>query len=255
MDRRGFLATTLATAGGVAVAPSTAEAAAAAPHRRRPLAIWEELGGFVPAGYLALRPPRLVLYGDGLVVADASRQLRLRQGPLDEFVDFAAEVLSNRANGVLRPGAPIVTDVPTTRFSVRRGGRTWSLAAEALEVLREHRGYPRPLYDLLDRFAARRDQVLRTGDAFTPPALRLVTLRIEKPPATPVPPWPAGVPAPMPRPGTVSRQVELYGAAARAAVRGIPHPDAWTFTTFRTRSGVFLSAAWRRLLPHEQYRD
>lgn len=249
MDRRGFLTATAALAGGVLV---TADAATAAPRRRGPVALWEEEGGFVPAGYLALRAPQLAVYGDGLVVADAARYLRLRDNRLDEFVDFAAEVLGNRANGVKRPGTPVVADVPTTKFTARRGGRTWTISAEALAVLREHRAYPRPLYDLLDRFTALRDRTTRTGRGYDPTAVRLVTVRVEQPPATPVGPWPAGVPALAPMGDRVNRTVDLYGTTARAVVRGIPRRDAWSFTTFRLRDGRFLAAGWRRLLPHEQ---
>lgn len=248
MDRRGFLTATAALTGGVLV---SADAASAAPRGRRPVALWEEEGGFVPAGYLALRGPQLAVYGDGLVIADAARHMRLRVNRLDDFVDFAADVLSNRANGVKRPGSPVVADVPTTTFTARRG-RTWTISAEALSVLREQRAYPRPLYDLLDRFTALRDQTTRVGRAYDPAAVRLVTVRVEQPPATPVGPWPMGVPALSPVRDRVSRTVDLYGNTARAVVRGIPRKDAWSFTTFRLRDGKFLAAGWRRLLPHEQ---
>ncbi len=264
MDRRGFLTAATVVAGGVALSGAAATAAprdetataprdeaATTPRRRGPALLWEEEGGFVPAGYLALRPPKLAVNRDGLVVADAARSVRLRRGHLDDLLDFAVDVLSNRANGVKRPGTPVVADVPTTTFTARRS-RTWSISAEALEVLREHRAYPRPLYDLLDRCAALRDRALRSGRAFTPAAVRLVTVRVEHPPATPVRPWPAGVPLFVPGPNRVSRTVDLYGRAARTAAREIPHRDAWSFTTFRTRDATFVAAAWRRLLPHEQ---
>jgi hypothetical protein len=257
MDRRGFLTAATAVAGGVVLSGEAAVAApddeaATTPRRRGPALLWEEEGGFVPAGYLAVRPPKLAVYGDGLVVADAARHVRLRPGRVDDLVDVAVDVLSNRANGVKRPGTPVVADVPTTRFTARRF-RTWSIAAEALEVLREHRAYPRPLYDLLDRCTALRDQALRAGRPFAPAAVRLVVVRVAQPPATPVQPWPDGVPLLVPGPNAVSREVDLYGRAARAAVRAIPRRDAWTFTTFRTRDGRFVAAAWRHLLPHEQH--
>jgi hypothetical protein len=242
MDRRGFLGAAAAV-GSVAVAGEAASAAT----RGRPVAVWEELGGFVPAGYLPLRPPQLVIYGDGLVVADAAKATRLRRGQLNDFVDFAAEVLSNPANGVRRPGSPQVADVPSTKFTARRGRRTWSIEAEALGVLREYRAYPRPMYALLDRFTAHRDHVLRTGRPFTPDAVKLVTVRVEQPPALPVRPWPADVPIPAPAKDTVFRTLDLYGARARAVVRAMPP----SFTTFRAPDGTFLSAGWRRLLPHE----
>jgi hypothetical protein len=127
----------------------------------------------------------------------------------------------------------------------------WSISAEGLGALRDQRAYPRPLYDLLDEFTGRRDRTLRGGRPFTPDAVRLVTLRVEQPPATPVAPWPAGVPVLAPRPDTFSRSADLYGRTARAVVRGIAHRDAWSFTTYRTPNGTFLAAGWRRLLPHE----
>ncbi|GIJ73598.1 hypothetical protein [Virgisporangium ochraceum] len=256
MDRRGFLTAAAVVAGGVALSGEAAAAAprdeaATTPRRRGPALLWEEEGGFVPAGYLALRPPKLAVYGDGLAVADAARSVRLRQGRLDDLLDFAVDVLSNRANGVKRPGTPVVADVPTTKFTARRF-RTWSIAAEALEVLREHRAYPRPLYDLLDRCTGLRDQALRSGRPFAPDAVRLVVVRVAQPPATPVRPWPERVPLLVPGPNMVSRTTDLYGRAARAAARDIPHRDAWSFTTFRTRDARFVAAGWRRLLPHEQ---
>lgn len=251
MDRRGFLGVAAAVAGTAAGGAAVAAPGAAVAASGRPVALWEELGGFVPAGSLELRPPRLAVYGDGLVVAEAAEYRRLRRGTLNDFVDYAVSVLSNPANGVKRPGSPIVADVPATKFTARRGRRTWSISAEGLGVLREQRAYPRPLYDLLDEFTERRDQTLRGGRPFAPNAVRLVTVRVEQPPAIPIPPWPAGVPALVPTADRASRSVDLYGRAARAVVRGIPHKDAWSFTTYRTPEGRFLAAGWRRLLPHE----
>ena len=220
--------------------------------RRQPVALWEDLGGFVPAGYVALRPANLAVYPDGLLVADAERYARLSRNALRGFTSFAEWVLCNPANGIRRPGAPVIADVPTTRFTVRRRGRTWAISADALEATRADNAYPRPLYALLDRFAAQREWTLRAGRAFRPNAVRLVVVRVDEPPAPPVPAWPAGVPVPTFPPDTFWRTLDLYGAAARAAVRGIAHHEPWQFTTYRTGPGSFLSAAWRRLLPHEQ---
>lgn len=249
MDRRGFLGIAAAVAGTVAGSAVVAGPAAAA--SGRPVALWEEVGGFVPAGSLDLRPPQLAVYGDGLVVADAAEYRRLRRATVNDFVDYAASVLSNPSNGVKRPGSPIVADVPATKFTARRGGRTWSISAEGLGVLRDQRAYPRPLYDLLDEFTERRDQTLRTGHPFAPNAVRLVTVRVEQPPARPAPPWPAGVPALIPSADRASWAVDLYGRTARTVARTIPRKDSWSFTTFRTRDGRHLAAGWRRLLPHE----
>lgn len=254
MDRRGFLGAAATAAGAAAVAAVGSVAIsgeAGAASGSRPVLAWEQLGGFVPAGTLPLRPPQFVVYGDGLAVADAARTTRLRRAQLDDFVDFAAWVLGNRANGIRRPGSPQVADVPSTKLTARRRGRTYSIEAEALSVLREYRAYPRPLYELLDRFTAHRDHTVRAGRPYTPAAVRLVTVRVEQPPATPVKPWPADVPAMTPGPNTVFRELDLYGPKARAVVRAIPHPDSWSFTTFRLPDGKYLAAGWRRLLPHE----
>jgi hypothetical protein len=249
MDRRGFLGVAAAVAGTVAGTAAGVPARAAA--SGRPVALWEELGGFVPAGYLDLRPPQLAVYDDGLVVADAAEYRRLRRGSVDDFVDFAVEVLSDPRNGVKRPGSPVVADVPTTKFTARRGRRSWSIAADGLSVLRDRRAYPRPLYDLLDEFTDVRDRTLRAGRPFAPAAVRLVTVRVEQPPTRPAPPWPADVPVPIPPPDRVSGTVDLYGRSARAVARSIPHRDAWSFTTYRAPDGKYLAAGWRRLLPHE----
>jgi hypothetical protein len=255
MDRRRFLGCATAVAAGAAGAAvggtefGTGVASAAAHHR--PVALWEEVGGFVSAGYLALRPPSLAVYADGLLIADAARYARLGHHALGAFTSFAEWVLRNPANGVRRPGAPVIADLPTTRLTARRGSRSWTISALGLAASRSSEAYPRPLYALLDRFTAHRDDTLHTGREFRPDAVRLVTVRVDQPPGPTVPAWPAGVPVPVPRGDEVWQVLDLYGAAARATVRGIAHDDATQFTAYRTAGGQVLNAAWRRLLPHE----
>ena len=175
MDRRGFLGVAAAVAGAgrqaVVAAPGAASAAVTRP-------AGGAMGG---AGrFRARRVPAVAGARNWPSTATAWSSptppgtAGCRRG-LNDLVDFAAAVLSNPANGVKRPGSPVVADVPTTKFTARRGGRTWSISAEGLGVLRDQRAYPRPLYELLDEFTERRDQTLRGGRPFTPDAVRLVT--------------------------------------------------------------------------------
>src|SRR4051795_11301515 len=104
MRRRSFLTAGAGRAAAVVASVVSGGDVAVAAVRRQPVALWESLGGFVPAGYLPLRPASLAVYPDGLAIADAARYTRLGRDALDAFTAYAAQVLSDPANGVRRPG-------------------------------------------------------------------------------------------------------------------------------------------------------
>jgi hypothetical protein len=234
--------------GAVVLVPGAAEAA-----NRRPVFGWERFGGFVAPGTDPLAAPRLVVYGDGLAVADATRSLVLSPRVKSEIRNRAVAVLSNPDNLRRRPGTPVIVDAPQTRFTATASHRRYTGVVDALEEYRAYRGYPKPLYDLLDDATALRDRILGTGKLFRPAAVRLVVLRLDAPidPHTPVRAWPAGVAIPPMDADRRTGQADLHGNAARRVIAGIGTPSSGVWQTFRTARGVLLQAAWRYLLPHE----
>jgi len=235
----------LAVLGGTAVLPGAADAA-----DKRPVFRWERSGGFVAPGTDRLAAPRLAVYRGGLAVADATRSAWLPDRVVAEIRHRAVDVLSHPANLARRPGAPVIVDAPQTRFTAAgsANGRRYTGVVDALEEYRAHHAYPKPLYDLLDDAAARRQRVLDTGKLFRPAAVRLVVVRLDAPPPGGEPqPWPAGVAVPPIDPDGRAGQGNVYGDAAGRVVAGMPA----TWQIYRTARGQVLEGAWRYLLPDE----
>jgi hypothetical protein len=251
VDRRAFLgraALIVAVAGTGALVAPRAEAAPGA-HLIAPAVSWELSGGFIGPGFASLRPATLVIYPDGRAIADASVLMRLSPAEVTALTKKAVTVLRNRANGHRRPGAPVVADVPDTRFEARDGSHTYALQAQGLQETRDSHAYPQPVYGLLDRLTKVRDKALHAGLPYHGPGVRLVVVSATG--TTGGTAWPAGVPVPTTSPDRVDSVLDLTGAAARTAARVIPHRNAWDWQIYRTRDGRILRAAWRYLLPHE----
>ena len=228
--------------------PGEADAAS-----RRPVFGWERFGGFVAPGTDPLAAPRLVVYGDGLAVADASRSLGLNPRVTAEIRIRAVAVLANPDNLRRRTGVPVIVDAPQTRFTATASRRRYTGVVDALAEYRSYRAYPKPLYDLLDDATALRERILISGRPFRPAAVRLVVIRLDAPPpGAQGRPWPAGVAVPPLDADSRTGQANLYGRAARRVVAGIGSaPPSATWQTFRTERGTVVQAAWRYLLPHE----
>ncbi|WP_426511395.1 hypothetical protein ACPPVO_12695 [Dactylosporangium sp. McL0621] len=271
MNRRSLLL----AAGAVGVTTAVGGAAAAiaaddpeAGRGARPMFTWELAGGFVPAGWSALRAPRLVAYDDGVLrqlrdeqrarlrvpgIADAAKRLRIGPGELRSLRNHATTVLRDPANARRRAGAPIIADVPSTVFTARTNGRRFSLQFEGLEETRRDRADPTPAYSLLDHCTQLRDRVNRTGTAFAPDAVRMIAVLLDaaQPASAPVPPWPAGVPVPRFRKDEFLVQTDLRDRRARALMRAVPRPDSAQWPVFRLPDGRRAQLNWRFLLPHE----
>ncbi|MDG6104240.1 hypothetical protein Daura_11630 [Dactylosporangium aurantiacum] len=240
-----------AAVGGAAIAVAAPEDTEAG-RRSQPLLTWELTGGFVPAGWNALRAPRLVAYDDGTLVADAARRVKVGQGTLRSLRNHATAVLRDPANTRRRPGAPMIADVPSTVFTVRGNGRRFRAQFEGLEETRADRAYPAAAYSLLDHLSQLRDRTLRTGSPFHPDAVRLVAVLLD--PAqrpTVVAPWPAGVPVPQLDRDEFVAQLDLRGRQARALLRAVPHPDPAQWPVLATADGRRFQVNHRFLLPHE----
>lgn len=243
-----------AAVGGAAIAVAAPEDTEAG-RRPQPLLTWELTGGFVPAGWNALRAPRLVAYEDGTLIADASRRLKIGQGMLRSLRNHASAVLRDPDNTRRRTGAPMIADVPSTVITVRGNGRRLRAQFEGLEETRSDRAYPPASYSLLDHLTQLRDRTLRTGSSFHPDAVRLIAVLLDppEPPSTPtlIEPWPAGVPVPRLGRDEFVAQLDLRDRQARALLRAVPRPDPSRWPVFATPDGHRFQVNHRFLLPHE----
>ncbi|MFC7642929.1 hypothetical protein ACFQX6_19965 [Streptosporangium lutulentum] len=167
-----------------------------------------------------LRPPRVVLYSDGLVIVDASRQLRLAEAETGETVASMETYLTGQPpTAEPKPGAPMVTDVPTTVLGVRgKDGKLLEVRAPALDQVAGF--YPKGLSEarkLMDGLATR---ATAEGTDYVATRVRMVAEGAASAEDTPAP-WPAGVPEPS---GTVDPiwQKDIEGAAVSAITKAVP---------------------------------
>lgn len=245
MHRRTLLV--LAAAAGPLVA---APAGAAIGSSAAPLVSWQLVGGFVAAGYSALRPARLAVYPDGRAIADADRMVRLNYAELSSLTGHAVRVLRNPANGRPRPGAPIVADVPDTVLRARDGhGRQYRLQASGVTETRDDHVFPPALYALIDHLTALHERAVRSGTVYRSDTVRLITTAAEV--TTGATAWPVGVPSPAVDPDHPFSVTDLHGAAARRAARAFPPARTWQWPLYATPDGTLVRVAWRYLLPRE----
>lgn len=267
LNRRGVLAGILATATlsacGRARAFTPAPTPSLYPPDNVPLAVWELTGGPADAGIAALRPPRLVVYGDGDAIADATYRSRLDPDQLQSLVGgLTADFASNDAQK--RPTvAPSIADAPVTKVSLWSPAGAVSFTVEGLDELRPDHLYADVLYDARDRLAAVHKSVSATAQPYLATRVRVVAVPaldgVAGPPvagdpgASPaVTAWPAGVKLPPPD-GAGLRRADLDGDAARGAVRlltrDLDQRGAWP--AYRMADGTVVRASWRYLLPNE----
>jgi hypothetical protein len=217
-----------------------------------PVVSWSLTGGYLTAGRLALRPPRLAIYADGVVVADAAYRSDLTTSAIADLVARVAEDLRGSNVTKRRDGVAPVADASVTVLSVRSGRGTQSATAEGLDELREKDGYPTALYDARDRIAAVHQRVVSTGQPYTADRVRLVT-ESGSAEATQPQPWPTAITLPLQQAAGDVRLADLTGQCAKDTVRLVARDldlnGAWT--AYRTASGGVVRASWRYLLPDE----
>ncbi|WP_203980160.1 hypothetical protein [Planotetraspora silvatica] len=213
-----------------------------------PVAVLRAEGGFVTASMNVLRAPRVVVYSDGLVIADAAYQMTITETEVTQTVDAMKKFLTGQPpTASPKPGAPMVTDIPATVLSVAGDdGKMIEVRAEALEQVADF--YPQELVaakKLLDDLAVK---ATKENEKYTADRVRLA---VESVPTAEgkTTPWPAGVPEPSGQVDPVW-QKDLSGAEVSALVKAAPPIPDGGLPIFKTQSGVFV-LSWRYLLPSE----
>ncbi|WP_432986899.1 hypothetical protein [Dactylosporangium sp. CA-233914] len=272
LSRRGLLTGLFAAAALAACDDTPGITATPAPSfdppQDEPVATWELTGGLTAAGIAALRPPRLVVYGDGDAIADATYRSRLDPDQLRTLATAVADDLrSTTAPKKPTPAATIV-DAPVTKVTVWSPTGPLTFTAEAFDELRADHVYSDALYTARDRLAAVHKTVSATAQPYLATRVRVVAVPaldgqsgtagtgspiITDPSASAaVSSWPAGVQLPPPDHEGL-RRTDLDGDAARAAVRmltrDLDQRGAWP--TYRMADGIIVRASWRYLLPNE----
>ncbi|MFI7610171.1 hypothetical protein ACIBP6_02900 [Nonomuraea terrae] len=234
-----------AACGGAGSEISTA--VADAPAKR--VALWGAEDGFVTATMNALRPPRVVVYSDGVVIADASKQLKLTEDEVSKIVASMRTYLTGQPpTAQPRPDAPTVSDVPTTVLGVRgQDGTMLEVRVPALDQVASF--YPKQLPDakeLMDGLAVR---AAASGTDYAGTRVRLVVEGAASAEGKPAP-WPAGVEEPS---GSVDPvwQKDLDGVAVAAITKAVPAGQEYGTSLFKTSSGALFALSWRYLLPDE----
>ncbi|MFI7639028.1 hypothetical protein [Nonomuraea sp. NPDC049400] len=237
------------------VVPTKAAPAKVAPLDERPgsrqvVALLQDGGGYIRPGFKAIEPAEIIVYGDGLAVADADRRLRLTPA------DVTALVRSLRKDLVSQPPSPTpsgsrIYDATTATLGVWTGGRTLrTISAYALhEGYGGGKRYPDSLYHAQETLTTLADRVRREGTGYRADRVRLVAeqRRGEKAKMT----WPSQIPEPAKAEGDVLVR-NLTGGQARAVIRSVArHKGLGAWPLYRDSQGRVFAMTWRFLLPSE----
>jgi hypothetical protein len=216
-----------------------------------PLAVWEVTGGLVGTALLALRPPRLVVFGDGDAIADAAYRSRLDPDELQSLATGLLADLRSSDAQKQRPAISPVANAPVTKVSLWSPTGVLTFTADGLDELKTERVYADVLYDARDRLAAVHKSVSATAQPYLADRVRLVAMPVDGEPAI-VTAWPSDVTLPAPDRAAL-RKADLSAEAARAVVRTLTRDldqrGAWP--AYKTTGGEIVRASWRYLLPYE----
>ncbi|WP_146103578.1 hypothetical protein [Nonomuraea solani] len=230
----------LTACGGTAIHKSQASPV------RRPVTQWSHVGGLMAPGLVAVRPPLLVLYADGLAIADTTHELRLPPAEVEALVKALDRDLTGQpATATPKPGSRRVLDAPITILGVDSGTGMREVYVPHLENTPD--SYAPALIDARDRLSRLADRVTGTGRKYTTDRVRLYAEHLTTAQAE-VKPWPQGVPLP-PETQPRSGRKNYKGNKARTIARLIPRDGRWNI--YRTSSGELIALAWHYLLPHE----
>ncbi|GAA3254774.1 hypothetical protein GCM10020216_090760 [Nonomuraea helvata] len=229
--------------------PASAEAARPAerPAGRQVVAMLRDSGGYIRPGFKAIDPPEIIVYGNGLAVADADRRLRLTSADVSALVRSLRKDLDDQPR-TPTPSGPRVYDATTTTLGVWTGGSTLrTVSAYALGF--GGKRYPDALYRAQRTLTTLADRVRREGSAYSADRVRLVAERSSERKADA--PWPSSIRQPAKgEPDVLVRK--LTGRQAKAAIRSVKRvkgPGGWPL--YRDGHGQVYAVTWRFLLPSE----
>jgi hypothetical protein len=221
-----------------------------------PWIVWQLTGGREMAGVRALRPARLVVFGDGETIADATYRARLDMTELKTLVARLVTVLKTPDVAKRRSTFVSYVDAQTTVLKVWTEHGTLSASADGLDEYRDQKTYADALYDARDRLGEVYKQVAVTAQPYLADRVRMVT---EKAPSAAsgdgAKAWPAELAMPTAADPTSAdvHGADLDGQPARDVVRLLTRDldgrGAWP--TYKTTDGTLVQASWRYLLPNE----
>lgn len=243
-----LLSLVTACGGGEPTATAAEPEPPAAASPATPVAVLRAEGGFVTASMNVLRAPRVVVYSDGLVIADAAYTMNLSEAEVAQTVETLRGYLSGQPATVTpKPGAPMVTDIPATVLGVAGAdGTLIEVKAEALDQVADF--YPKELVDakkLLDGLVTKATE---KNEKYTADRVRVVAESVPTAEGEKTS-WPAGVPEPSGKIDPVW-QHDLTGAEVPALIKVAPPVPDGGLPIFTTKTGVYV-LSWRYLLPNE----
>jgi hypothetical protein len=192
-------------------------------------------------------PFKLVVYANGLTIADVSRTLRITTTQVRELVARLAGDLLGLPATVAPRGNTRVMDAGATVIGIRTTAGRQAVSADALSEL--HDAYPAGLYDAQDLLSSRADTVMRQGADYTADRIRLFAQPAGQDGGT-AGVWPHGMAVPQTEDRYGVQYVDLAGPSA-ATVIGAVRADPINWVALRSPSGEVLRLSWRYLLPHE----
>ena len=207
-------------------------------------------GGFVPYGWHLMEGPRVVVYSDGLAIADSTKSLVLAANELSDLVLALRGELAGFGPTATAGAENQIADAPTATLRVQ--GENGTLTSVTAYALSETTGYSPRLVAAKDRLDALARRVLADGAAYRGERVRLVAQKVDTTDATVIA-WPDGVALPPTvGEGDDLHQADLTGAEAQTVATKVP--DTWragAWPVLRTTDGTLYGVAWRYLVPDE----
>jgi len=229
----------------------------------QPVVSWQWVGGLTSIEYVALSRPTLVVYADGLAVADARWQSRLWTAEVASLVTTAADA-QRQSSGLGPPQCPPV-DGMAAEIVVRNGTGEYSLTVDPLDDPCGHPvTYPPALHEVWNRLTAAYEAIVARRLTYTAARVRLAAVPALPVETSAVRPWPVGIPslgAPAPSGSGWARLwaggpyvIDRDGEQAAAAVAALPvdpeRPQDWAILRDALDDRAWRVAV-RYLLRHE----